>query len=330
MNESIGIVLPTIGREKFLDISIASLLNQTAKCDEFLIFDNSISQNLKDISKYGEYKSITWIQSGKQLGPIESWNKAILSSSCEYVVVAGDDDIFENNYLEEAKKIINKADLGFLKPYIVNENENLLSIPPFPEQEILTSDEFRYHRFHKKTSLFVPGAVFKKSIFEKVGGYEDSGLPSLYFSDDLLYFKMACLSEKVGFSNVKSWNYRVHSGQIGNVQSLEGLIEKSLDYLSLFENKMKNLNTKSDKFYALDYQKDDYLNHITRYNITVFTVKKLNNNVSIFRILSEILKSYFLDSRVSLITRIKTFFIVSKIYIGTTKLGNTLKRLKNR
>jgi len=329
MSKSLGIVLPTIGREKFLDIAISSLLNQSTKCDEFLIFDNSVSQNLKDISKYGENTSITWVKSGKQLGPIESWNKAISSSSCEYVVVAGDDDIFQNNYVEEAKRIINKADLGFLRPYVIDENENVLSLPPFPEENILTSDEFRYHRFYKKTSLFVPGAVFKKSIFEKIGGYENSGLPSLYFSDDLLYFKMACLSKKVAFSNIKSWNYRVHSGQIGNVQSLENLIDDSIEYLKLFENRMISLETKTNKIYTEDYHRNDYLNHITRYCITVFTSKKLSEGISNVNLISKIYRNYLIDSRVLLFSRIKTFLIVLKILAGSTKLGKIIKKAKN-
>ena len=62
-------VLPTIGRIKYLDIAIESILNQSKKFDEIIIFDNSIKQNLKDLSIFGTNESIKFIQSGKQLNP---------------------------------------------------------------------------------------------------------------------------------------------------------------------------------------------------------------------------------------------------------------------
>lgn len=56
--------------------------------------------------------------------------------------------------------------------------------------------------------LMIPGAVFKRVFFDTVKGYEDSGLTSFLYSDDLLYFKMATLSGK------SLWKYRVHSGNL--------------------------------------------------------------------------------------------------------------------
>lgn len=77
MNKSLGIILSINGRENFLDYVVVSLLNQTTKCEKFIIFDDSPSQSLQNNSKYGKDKSIGWIKSKKQLGLMESWNNAI-------------------------------------------------------------------------------------------------------------------------------------------------------------------------------------------------------------------------------------------------------------
>ena len=228
MEKRLGIVLPTIGREGFLDKSISSLLEQSVQADEFLVFDNSVSQDLKKKSKYGNHEKIRWVQSGtEQLCAIDSWNTAILSSKCEYVTVAGDDDLFMNNYIAEAKKIIQRVDLGFLRAVVINENDKEVRTLPFPKESLLSSRQFRSYRFGvgDKISFFVPGSVFKKEIFEKVGGYIDSKLPGAASSDELLYFQMSAITKEVGLSEKVCWKYRIHSGQIANVGNYKDYVK---------------------------------------------------------------------------------------------------------
>jgi len=285
MYKSLGIVLPTIGREDFLDKSISSLLNQSEAADEFLVFDNSVSQDLQKKSKFGDHKEIKWILSGKQLNPIESWNTAILSSSCEYVTIAGDDDIFLQNYIKEVKEILQIADMGFLKPMIIDEHDNEIKLAPFPIENVLPSNQFRHYRFNSKISLYTPGSTFKKDFFEKVGGYQNSNLPGVTASDEWLYFKMSCLSEKVALSKEVCWKYRIHSGQIINADSYMNYVNKADQYIDSMEKSLINLGINKADIYPLNYNKRDYLGRLCKFGaekyIRASFSKKTSKSISL-------------------------------------------------
>lgn len=273
--KNVSVVLPTIGRIEYLDKAIESLLNQSIPFSEIIIFDNSIKQNIRELSKYKNNENLHWKKSGKQLDPINSWNMAVKTTSCEYVTVFGDDDIAYNEFHSYIQKNLEKSDFVYINYDIMDENDNITQHND-KNEVTYTSEEYRHLRMSNKLGLMIPGAVFKRAFFDMVKGYEDSGLTSFLYSDDLLYFKIATLSGKITFSGKSLWKYRVHSGQIGNLKRLKDFSNSVPTYIEKLESSLLRLGVNEKLIYSQELGRVEYIKKLIsdRFFIIIFKLYK--------------------------------------------------------
>jgi glycosyltransferase involved in cell wall biosynthesis len=326
--KKITAVLPTIGRINYLDIAIESMLVQNISFDEIIVFDNSIEQNLQELSNYGSNKLVTFIKSGKQLNAIDSWNTAVESAKNDYVTIMGDDDILLPNYCENIHNLLKLSDIGILKAYSINENGVKKGTLIYPEKEILTDKEFRTSRFFNKLSLFVPGMVFKKELFLEIGGFKNTYIDGLAYADELLLSQLSALAGSISISKDFCWNYRIHSGQIAGVKDISTYVDRVMKYLELYEESLKLLDINIDELYP-QFTKQDYIDKACRYGVKLYgTYASSNENIFIF--LLNLIRYFIFDKRVSFKSRIKTTLSSVKAFIGSTNIGKTIKRIKNK
>lgn len=322
----VAAVLPTIGRIKYLDIAIESILNQSKKFDEVIVFDNSIEQNIKDISKFGVSEIIKFIQSGKQLNAIDSWNICVQNATSEYVTIIGDDDILLPNYCKNIHNLLEFSDVGILKAYSIDENGDRKNKLVYFGEKVLTDKEFRTLRFLNKLSLFVPGMVFKKELFSKIGGFKNTHIDGLAYSDELLLSQLSVLAGNISISEEFCWNYRVHSEQIAGVKDISTYVDRTMRYLELYEDSLMVLHVNKNEFYP-QFTRQDYIDRVSMYGIILYGVDT-GTYRNIFTLLSNLIKYFIFDNRVSLKSRIKTTLSSIKAFTGTTKLGKVIKRIK--
>lgn len=304
----VSIVIPTIGRIEYLDKSIESILNQTIPFDEIIIFDNSIEQNIYELSKHKDTKNIIWKKSGKQLDPIGSWNKAVSLTSNEYVTVFGDDDIAYNEFHSTILKNLEKADLIFLNFDIIDENDKI-TVKNNKDEVLYSSTKFRHLRMEGKLYTVIPGVVFKKSSFEKLNGYEDSGLPNFLYSDDLFYFKLAILEQKVHFSGKSLWKYRIHKSQIGNLIQAKKFSNSIPIYIKKLEKSLQILNVSYNEIYPKELNKKGYINKLIldRFLIVINNLYKANEIKLILQNLNNLIENNFISD-------FDKFNLISKIF----------------
>jgi len=326
--KKITAVLPTIGRIKYLDIAIDSIIHQSKKFDEIIVFDNSKEQNLKELSIFGIYDNIKFIQSGKQLNAINSWNTAVQSATYEYVTIIGDDDILLPNYCENIYKLLEVSDVGILKAYSIDEHGDRKDKLVYPEEKVLTHKEFRASRFFGELSLFVPGVVFKKELFLNIGGFKNTHIDGLAYSDELLLSQLSVLAANISISENYCWNYRIHSEQIAGVKDIATYVDRTMEYLELYEKSLISLDVSKNEFYP-QYSKQDYIDKICRYGILLYgTYSGKNKSIVVF--LLNLTKYFILDKRVSFKSRVKTTLSSIKAFIGSSKLGKVIKRIRNK
>lgn len=326
--KKITAVLPTIGRIKYLDIAIESILDQSKYFDEIIVFDNSIEQNLQKISKFGCNRMVNFISSGKHLNAIDSWNTAVQKTTSEYVTIVGDDDVLLPNYCENIQKLLENSDIGILKAYSIDEIGLKKSELVYSEQINLTDKEFRTLRFFNKLSLFVPGIVFKKELFLKVGGFKNTYIDGLAYSDELLLTQLSCLTGNIAISEEFCWNYRIHSEQIGGVKDISTYINRVINYLELYENSLQLIGIDNSEFYP-GFTKQDYIDKACLYGIKLYGAYS-GKNKSIFNYLSDLIKYFIFDKRVSKKNRMKIILSSLKAFLGSTKLGKIIKKFINK
>ena len=261
-NALVSVVIPTVGRVEYLDFSIESILSQTVMFSEVVVFDNSHLQNIKEQSKYGKSKLIKWCKSGEGLDPISSWNKAVSLCSSEFVTIFGDDDVAESELHANIQALINDKSDFIIIPFSKINSIGVEVYTITKHVNVIDSRDFRWKRINREFDLMLPGVIFRKELFEKVGGFVDSGFPGYAYSDDLLWFKISFLSRNITYSKYKGWRYRVHDAQVGNVGDIACYFKASERYIRTLISELVRLGECKNSVLPTGYDKETYADKI--------------------------------------------------------------------
>lgn len=93
----ISVIIPTYNRASFLEKSIKSVLNQTAKIDEIIVVDDGSNDNTSQIIKQFDVK---YIYQNHQ-GVSKARNTGIINAKNEWIAFLDSDDIWHNNKIEQ-------------------------------------------------------------------------------------------------------------------------------------------------------------------------------------------------------------------------------------
>ena len=106
----VSIIIPVHNAEKFIGKTIESVLNQTYKNWEMLIFnDKSKDNSLKIIKKYSEKdERIKVVDSKENVGVVAARNKLIEIATGEFIAFLDADDYWKQNKLEKQIKFMRK------------------------------------------------------------------------------------------------------------------------------------------------------------------------------------------------------------------------------
>lgn len=106
----VSIIIPVYNTEKFIGKTIESVLNQTYKNWEILIFnDKSKDNSLKIIKKYSKKdKRIKVVDSKENVGVVAARNKLIEIATGEFIAFLDADDYWKQNKLEKQIKFMLK------------------------------------------------------------------------------------------------------------------------------------------------------------------------------------------------------------------------------
>lgn len=106
----VSIIIPVYNTEKFIGKTIESVLNQTYKNWEILIFnDKSKDNSLKIIKKYSEKdKRIKVVDSKENVGVVAARNKLTEIATGEFIAFLDADDYWKQNKLEKQIKFMRK------------------------------------------------------------------------------------------------------------------------------------------------------------------------------------------------------------------------------
>jgi len=159
-NLKISIIIRTHNSEKFVKVAINSAINQSVPFGlyEIVVVDDGSNDNTLNILK--TYKDRIIVIKEKNLGPIKSINRGIEQAIGDYVILLDSDDFLEPNALQEFLNKINNKEVDFVYSdyYEIDTGKN----------------EFKV--ISLKNNIFnsvAGGIVFKKSVIEKLGGYDE-------------------------------------------------------------------------------------------------------------------------------------------------------------
>lgn len=300
--------------EKFICEAVTSILKQSHNNFEFIIIDdNPIRNDVKGILDSFNDNRIIYYKNIENIGLARSMNFAIEHSTTDIFVRMDADDIAEPNRIEiELNTILrDNSDFVFSGFYRINENGDILNKDILSD---LTSSNFILKRILIKPSIIHhPTVMFKRDVFEKIGGYRD--FPCTQDAD--LWLRMAENSIKFSYIPQPLLRYRSNPNSVSirkkfkqqltvhyiNKLSIERLLygkdSFSRDNYNSFLDKNGFNNVKTEKHFLKSIaqlktaQNSGILKYIIiRFNVFI-TCKLLRENYFILTIKKLLLKFYF-------------------------------------
>lgn len=199
--------MPVYNGEKYIKETIESVLTQTFSDFEFIIIDDGSKDDTLNILNNFNDNRIKILKQNHG-GIVKALNMGIKESQGEYIVRIDADDMCMINRFEILSKYMddhkNTVVCGSWSEMI---NENGEVVDELKYAPIQDNDIRKYILLHNPFTH--PSVIFRRSIFDKVGGYRKF----THNEDYELWTRMLMLGEGHNISE-KLIKYRVHKKQI--------------------------------------------------------------------------------------------------------------------
>ncbi len=218
----VSIIIPTYNSGVTLDGCLKSIKRQTYKNIEIIIVDKFSTDNTKEIAK--KYTDIIF-----EKGPERStqFNFAARYAKGKYIYRVDSDFIVETKVIEECIEKCEKE--GFNAVAVHNTSDPTISF---------WSKVRKFERdMYKDDEINIGARFFKKSIFEKVGGFDESLVAGEDYDIHNKFLRIGC---KIG--KIKS--EEVH---IGEPKTLMDIAKKHYYYGKTIEDFVKKNSDRANK-----------------------------------------------------------------------------------
>lgn len=239
---TISIVIPTYNGEKYIELALLSVLNQTRQADEIIISDdNSSDRTLEICQKHSDKIKIFKTEDGLS-GFVNGWNTAISHASSEFISILHQDDLLAPTFLEEIENAHNKyPDVKHLVTpcNYIDENGEVIR-----ESTHLSGLTKRYTG-KEYCDIYVlkgydhinrcPGVVTHRSIFDKCTYRAEAG----HIADDDFFMRVGNYTDIVCIHKPLAF-YREHSAsETGHLKYIDinlRLLKNHAFQISEFKN----------------------------------------------------------------------------------------------
>lgn len=166
----ISVLLATYNGEKYLDLAIQSVLNQSFKDFELLIGFNGTTDNSKEIpGKYNDPR-IRVFDYGYDKGKAKTLNKLVQEAKYDWLALQDDDDFWLHTKLEkQVPYLTGEYDVVGTFINYINEEGHITgrpSLSSFP-------DDIKHISLAGINQVANTSSIFKKSITLEIGGWRD-------------------------------------------------------------------------------------------------------------------------------------------------------------
>lgn len=175
---SISVVVPSYNQGRFIDETLASLLDQSYPALEILVMDGGSTDDTVDrLKRYGDH--ITWI-SEKDAGQSDAIAKGFARARNEWITWLNSDDVQCNRALWAINDTVTRdseAEVVVGQGHYMDEDGG--NPRPYPTIQVGPGVDVAQQMF-MKGYLAQPSVFFRKSAYLRIGGID----PSLHFCMD--------------------------------------------------------------------------------------------------------------------------------------------------
>jgi glycosyltransferase involved in cell wall biosynthesis len=211
----VSVIMSVYNGEKYLRPAVASILGQSFKDLEFIIIDDgSTDHSLNILKEFQAQDSRIKLVSRENKGLIYSLNEGVKMAQGEYIARMDADDISIPERLEKQLKWSQDGSLVVCGTWA----EGIDSVGIKIKEMNYPPSEKKIKSFALLHNPFIhPSAMFRKDVFEKVGGYRDF---FKYIEDYELWTRMV-FKHKAGNVPEVLLKYRLHNEQVTKKNNFE-------------------------------------------------------------------------------------------------------------
>lgn len=213
MSPTVSIVIPLYNKEKWIEKTLLSVLNQSfTDWEAIIVDDGSTDRSVEVVEEFILKNPANWILiKNGNAGQCRTRNSGIARATGEYVAFLDADDIWSRNKLFDQVQVLrNNSDVSLvISPYLI-----------FSDTNRITHHRLVLHRNTKKLLnrwLRMQGygagtestGMTRISLLREIGGFDEnlSTSAGLYLTIELAN------RGRVVFSNKSLMAYRIHTGQ---------------------------------------------------------------------------------------------------------------------
>lgn len=252
----ISVVVATYNGELFLEKQLQSILNQTILPSEIIICDDcSNDETIKILDELRNKNNLIKVFLNKEnIGFQKNFIKAIEKSTCNYIALSDQDDIWTSNHLELLYNVLleNDTDLACGVSIQCDEEDRLISKPSFSKIRVDSLKNMQFENLIHGNFVQGSACMFKRKLFNAACPFPDSN----YVFHDYWLALNAVMNNGLSFIHEPILYYRCHGSSITN--------SGSMDLFSKYKRKINNffkpehLEPIKRTYYTLLYFKDKY------------------------------------------------------------------------
>ncbi|HEY4616731.1 MAG TPA: glycosyltransferase family 2 protein [Flavobacterium sp.] len=176
------VVIPLFNKEKFIEATLKSVLNQTFADFEVLLIDDASTDNSFSFATSLAYAKIKTIQHEKNQGLSATRNTGIKNAEAKFIAFLDADDIWDSNFLEKIFSLTQKFPEA--KLFATNYLEIYSNSVALPPKTNIKSENIIQNFFEASLCqpMYCPSSLcVEKSVFEEIGFYNEQ----ITFGEDI-------------------------------------------------------------------------------------------------------------------------------------------------
>lgn len=197
-------------KSRFLAECIESILAQSFGGFELIVLNDCSPEPVKQIVAAFDDARIRYYENERNVGAVQltdNWNKCLALAQGEYVVMMGDDDRMEPDYLEEFTRLMHDhpdLDVYHCRSVVIDDRGQPLQLTPACPSYERVCDHI-WHRLNQWRSQYISDFVYRIAALRSKGGFYP--LPLAWGSDDITAY-LACAGKGIAHTGKPVFNYR--------------------------------------------------------------------------------------------------------------------------
>ena len=275
MTPRISFVMPA-WKSRFIKQAISSIVAQTSSDWELIVVDDCSPDPIQDIVASFNSPQIRYVRNPGNIGGkdlVGQWNHCLTFAKGEFIVLAGDDDVYKENFCAECVRLIEKyptVDLIRSSVEEIDENGNHIYNDYIPA-EFTSKYEYLNLWITGRIYTCIGNFAFRRSALLTSGGFID--FPCAFGSDiatpiSLSQNGVANISERLFCFRISQYHLSSdHSRFIEKLEAISQLTEwlQSIDYETPNNEKDKAFYSIKNPEYLHKKAVYDYFNLVIKF-----------------------------------------------------------------